>query len=49
MYKILVRPLIEYGHTIIYPRYEKDKKVIEGVQRSATKIIQELKDKEQID
>ena len=33
MYKTLVRPLIEYGHTIIYPRYEKDKKLIEGVQR----------------
>ena len=34
------------GHTIIYPRYEKDKKLIEGVQRRATKIIQELKGKE---
>jgi hypothetical protein len=46
MYKTLVRPLIEYGHAIIYPRYEKDKKLIEGVQRRATKIIKELKDKE---
>ena len=27
----LVRPLIDYGHTIIHPRYEKDKKLIEGV------------------
>ena len=49
MYKTLVRPLIEYGHTIIYPRYEKDKKLIEGVQPRATKIIQELKDKEYTD
>ena len=46
MYKTLARPLIEYGHTIIYPRCEKDKELIEGVQRRATKIIQELKDKE---
>ena len=46
MYKTLVRPLLEYGHTIIYPRYEKDKKLIEGVQRRATKMVQELKDKE---
>ena len=46
MYTTLVRPHIEYGHTIIYPRYEKDKKFIEGVQRRATKIKQELKDKE---
>ena len=46
MYKTLVRPLLEYGHTIIYPRYEKDKKLIEEVQRRATKMVQELKDKE---
>ena len=46
MYKTLVRPLLEYGHTIMYPRYEKDKKLIEGVQRRATKMVQELKDKE---
>ena len=46
MYKTLVRPLIKYGHTIIYPGYEKDKKLIEGVQRRATKIMQKLKDKE---
>ena len=41
--------LLEYGYTIIYPRYEKDKKLIEGVQRRATKMVQELKDKEQPD
>ena len=46
MYKTSVRPLLEYGHTIIYPRYEKDKKLIEGVHRRATKMVQELKDKE---
>ena len=46
IYKTLVRPILEYGHTIIYPRYEKDKKLIEGVQRRGTKMIQELRDKE---
>ena len=45
MYKTLVIPLIEYVHTIIYPRYEKDKKLFEVVQRRATEIIQG-KDKE---
>ena len=35
----LVRPLIEYGHTIIYPRYEKHNKLIEGEQRRASKIM----------
>ena len=44
MYKTLVRWLLEYGHTIIYPRYKKDKKLIEVVQRRATKMVQELKD-----
>ena len=46
LYKSLIRPLLEYGHSITYPRYEKDKKLIEGVQRRATKMITELKDKD---
>ena len=46
MHNTLVRPLIEYGLTIIYPRYEKDEKFIDGVQRRATQITQELQDKE---
>ena len=45
MYKTLVRPLLEYGHAIIYPRYKNNKKLIEGVQRRATKMVLELKDK----
>ena len=49
LYKSLIRPLLEYGHAITYPRYEKDKKLIEGVQQRATKIIPELKDKDYID
>ena len=43
LYKSLVRPLLEYGHTIIYPRYEKDRKLIEAVQHRATKLIPQLK------
>ena len=49
LYKSLTRPLLEYGHSITYPRYEKDKKLIEGVQHRATKMIPELKDKDYID
>ena len=33
LYKSLIRPLLEYGHNIAYPRYEEDCKLIEGVQR----------------
>ena len=49
LYKSLIRPLLEYGHSITYPRYENDKKLIEGVQHRATKMIPELKDKNYID
>ena len=49
LYKSLIRPLLEYGHSITYPRYEKDKKLIEDIQHRATKMILELKDKDYID
>lgn len=42
LYKSLIRPLLEYGHVITYPRYEKDYKLIEGVQRRATKMVPQL-------
>ncbi len=42
LYKSLIRPLLEYGHVIAYPRYEKDCKLIEGVQRRATKMVPQL-------
>ena len=43
LYTSIVRPHLEYGHAITYPRYEKDKKLLEQVQR-ATKLISELKE-----
>jgi len=46
LYKTLIRPLLEYGHCITYPRFEKDRKLVEGVQRRATKMIPELRDME---
>ena len=49
LYKTLIRPLLEYSHTITYPRYEKDRKLIEGVQRRATKLIPALRDLEYTD
>ena len=42
LYKSPIRPLLEYGHVIAYPRYKKDCKLIEGVQRRATKMVPQL-------
>ena len=43
LYKSLIRPLLEYGNIIIYPRYERDRKLIEAVQHRATKLIPKVK------
>ena len=43
LYISLIRPHLEYGHAITYPRYEKERKLIEGVQQRATKMVPELK------
>ena len=45
VYKHLVRPHLEYENLIWHPRYKIDVKKVEGVQRRATKIIPDLKDK----
>jgi len=39
-----VRPHLEFGNVVCFPRQEKDKKLVEGVQRRATKIISGLND-----
>ena len=44
LFVAIVRPHLEFGNVVWFPRYEKDKKLIEGVQRRATKIIPGLKD-----
>jgi hypothetical protein len=44
LYKTLVRPLLEYGNVIWYPRLKRQSAMIERVQRRATKLIYELRD-----
>ena len=42
LYKSLVRPHLEYGNVIWGPHYAGDKKMIESVQRRATKMVSGL-------
>ena len=44
LFGALVRPHLEFGNIVWSPRLEKDKKLVEGVQCRATKIIPGLKD-----
>ena len=44
LFVALVWPHLEFGNVVWSPRLEKDKKLVEGVQRRATKIIPGLKD-----
>jgi len=43
LFVALVRPHLEFGNVVWSPRLEKDKKLVEGVQRRTTKIISGLK------
>ena len=45
LYKAMVRPHLEYGNAIWGPHYQADIIKIESVQRRATKLIGNLKDK----
>lgn len=44
LYKSMVRPHLEYGNAIWGPCYMGDLKLVEGVQRRATKLIPQLYD-----
>ena len=45
LYKSLVKPHLEYSIHAWRPHFPKDIDLIEGVQRRATKLISDLKDK----
>ncbi len=43
MYKSLVRTHLEYANVISYPQYEKDSKILENVQRRATRLVPSIR------
>ena len=45
LYKALVRPVLDFGMCAAFPAYKGDVRLIEGVQRRATKVITNLGDK----
>lgn len=45
LYKALVRPILEYGHSVWQPSQKTLQREIEDVQRRATKLIGKLKNK----
>ena len=45
LYKAMVRPHLEFGMTLASPYYKMDVKVLESVQRRATKLISAFQDK----
>ena len=44
LYKTLIRPHLEYANSIWSPLLQKDKEILEKVQRRATKIIPKIRD-----
>lgn len=46
LFKSLVRPVLEYGHSIWNPKFKKHIKALEAVQRRATRLVPSLKNLE---
>ena len=46
LYKSFIRPSLEYGHAVWYPRHIQDFKAIESVQRNATRLVTSLEELE---
>jgi len=44
MYKSLIRTHLEYANVVCYPQFEKDAKLLENVQRRATKLVPSIRE-----
>ena len=49
LYKLMVRPILEYGNVIWGPHYVLDQHKLEGVQLRATKFVPSLREESYID
>jgi hypothetical protein len=49
LYKSLVRVHLEYANAVTYPQYERDAKLLENVQRRATKLVPSIRELDYVD
>ena len=46
LYKSMVRPHLEYCQAVVYPQYVKHEKMLEAVQRRATRLVPKIRNTE---